>query len=73
MNSMWQTIGQVALTVGAVWTIAALAARSARKDEQIKQREQGERESEKVKKVLVGADGLNRAQCLERLRNGKNE
>lgn len=70
---MWHTLGQVALTVGAVWIISALAARLARKEEQLKYKEQEEKADEIVRETLTDVGGLNRDACLERLRDHKGQ
>ena len=64
---MWKILGQVALTVGAVWTIAALSALLAQKNEQFKQKEEKEKADEIVNQTLIDVGGLDRDACLERL------
>lgn len=70
---MWHTLGQVALTVGAVWIISALAARLARKEEQLKNAERESQENAKIDKIIHQSSTLDRDACLERLRDHKNE
>lgn len=70
---MWHTLGQVVLTVGAVWIISALAARLARKEEQLKYKEQEEKADEIVHETLTDVGGLDRDACLERLYDHKGQ
>ena len=70
---MWHTLGQVVLTVGAVWIISALAARLARKEEQLKYKEQEEKADEIVREMLTDVGGLDRDACLERLYDHKGQ
>lgn len=70
---MWETLGQIAMVVAAVWTIAALAARSARKEEQLKKAERESQENAKIDKIIHQSSTLDRDACLERLRDHKNE
>lgn len=68
---MWQTVGQVLLVIGAVWTIAALSAKVARQKAEINQKDQEQKDYEKVDDVIRRANSLGRDECLERLRNSK--
>ena len=68
---MWDTLGKVALTVGAVWTIAALSAKVARQKAEINQKDQEQKDYEKVDIAIRRANSLDRDECLERLRNSK--
>lgn len=68
---MWDTLGKVALTVGAVWTIAALSAKVARQKAEINQKDQEQKDYEKVDDVIRRANSMDRDECLERLRNNK--
>ena len=70
---MWHTLGQVILTVGAVWIISALAVRLARKEEQLKYKDQEEKADEIVQETLTDVGGLDRDACLERLRDHKGQ
>lgn len=70
---MWQTIGQIGLAVGAVWTIAALTACLTQKNEQLKQRKREEKADEIVNQTLTDVAGLGRDDCLERLRDHKGQ
>lgn len=68
---MWETLTKVALTVGAVWSIAALSAKVARQDAALDRKNQESKENEKVDDVIRRANSLGRDECLERLRNNK--
>ena len=68
---MWETLTKVALTVGAVWSIAALSAKVARQDAELDRKNQESKENEKVDDVIRRANSLGRDECLERLRNNK--
>ena len=68
---MWETLTKVALTVGAVWSIAALSAKVAKQDAALDRKNQESKENEKVDDVIRRANSLGRDECLERLRNNK--
>lgn len=70
---MWETLTKVALTVGAVWTIAALSAKVARQDAELDRKNQESKENEKVDDVIRRANSLGRDECLNRLRGGSGK
>lgn len=70
---MWNALLKAILSAGAVWSIAALAARSARKEEQLKNAERESQENAKIDKIIHQSSTLDRDACLERLRDHKNE
>lgn len=66
---MWAVLGKIALSVGAVWVIAALSAKLARKSAALEQAEREGIEREKVDKAIRRAGSLSRAELIERLRD----
>ena len=64
---MLETLAKIALTVGAVWSIAALSAKLARKDEALKHAQQEGKESEKVDEVIRANANRGRDELLDRL------
>ncbi|MBR3603109.1 MAG: hypothetical protein IKL48_00190 [Elusimicrobiaceae bacterium] len=70
MSSAWIVlIG----AVGAVWCIAALAAKVARQKVLLAQKEQEKLANEKVDNAIDRANTMDRDECLERLRGGSGK
>jgi|GEM_PF-3431252 len=70
---MWAVLGKIALSVGAVWVIAALSAKLARKSAALEQAEREGIEREKVDKIIRSNSDLGRDECLERLRGNADK
>ncbi len=66
---MWAELGKIALSVGAVWIIAALSAKLARKSAALEQAEKEALEREKVDKVIDSVDHLPADDVRRRLQN----
>ncbi len=70
---MWAVLGKIALSVGAVWVIAALSAKLARKSAALEQAEREGIEREKVDKIINATAGLGRDELLNRLRGNADK
>lgn len=70
---MWAELGKIALSVGAVWSIAALSAKLARKSAALEQAKKEDLECEKVDSVIRSNSDLGRNECLERLRGEQDK
>ena len=71
---MWETFLKAVLSAGAVWCIAALAAKLARKSAVLEHTEKEALEREKVDKVLDGVADLPADDVRKRLQNvGRKE
>lgn len=68
---MGDVLLKIALTVAAVWSIAALSAKLARKDEALKHAQQEEKESEKVDEIVHANANRGRDELLDRLHDRK--
>lgn len=66
---MGTTILQVVLTIGAVWSIAALSAKLARKNAALEQLQKEAAEHEKVDKVVAAVADLPADDVRSRLQN----
>mgnify|MGYP007030088663 CR=1 FL=1 len=70
---MWAVLGKIALSVGAVWVIAALSAKLARKSAALEQAKREALEREKVDSIIQSNSDLGRDECLNRLRAGTDK
>lgn len=71
---MWAVLGKIALSVGAVWVIAALSAKLARKSAALEQAKREALEREKVDKIINSVERLPADDVRQRLQNiGRKE
>lgn len=66
---MGTTILQVVLTIGAVWSIAALSAKLARKSAELAQAKREDAEREKVEQIIDNVADLPADDLRQRLQN----
>ncbi len=71
---MWAELGKIALSVGAVWIIAALSAKLARRSAELEQAQKEAAQHEKVDKVVAAVADLPVDDVRQRLQNvGRKE
>lgn len=70
---MWAELGELILSAGAVYIIAALCAKLAKKSAALEESERRALENEKVDKIISANAVLSRHVCIERLRGDENQ